>query len=282
MKLSQAGAEIWIPDGAGESAALARVTHMGIGAHQDDLEIMALEGILAGFGSTQNWFLGVIVTDGAGSPRAGLYANYTDEQMKAVRRAEQKKAAVVGEYSAVAFLDHPSSAVKNSSDSAVKSDLKEVIATARPEIIYTHNLADKHDTHVGVALRTIAAIRELPTDQRPRKLYGCEVWRDLDWLLDSDKVVFKLDEHENLAAALLGVFDSQIAGGKRYDLAALARRRAHATYHQSHSVDSAQMISFAVDLTPLIQNEKLDPADYIGGFVQRFEQDVRNRVKKFT
>jgi LmbE family N-acetylglucosaminyl deacetylase len=282
MKLSQAGAEIWIPDGAGESAALARVTHMGIGAHQDDLEIMALEGILAGFGNTQKWFMGVIVTDGAGSPRAGLYANYTDEGMRAVRRAEQKKAAVVGEYSAVAFLDHPSSVLKSSGDSAVKSDLKELIAAARPEIIYTHNLADKHDTHVAVVLRTIAAIRELPTDQRPRKLYGCEVWRDLDWLLDSDKVVFKLDEHENLATALLGVFDSQIAGGKRYDLAALARRRAHATYHQSHSVDSARMISFAVDLTPLIQNEKLDPADYIGGFVQRFEQDVRNRVKKFT
>ena len=97
MKLSHASAEIWIPDGAAEAAALARVTHMGIGAHQDDLEIMALDGILAGFGSTQNWFMGVIVTDGAGSPRAGLYANYTDEQMKAARRAEQKKAAVVGE-----------------------------------------------------------------------------------------------------------------------------------------------------------------------------------------
>ena len=164
----------------------------------------------------------------------------------------------------------------------MKSDLKEVIAAARPEIIYTHNLADKHDTHVAVALRTIAAIRELPGDQRPRKLYGCEVWRDLDWLLDSDKVVFKLDEHENLAAALLGVFDSQIAGGKRYDLAALARRRAHATYHQSHSVDSTQMVNFAADLTPLIQNEKLDPADYIGGFVERFAEDVRDRIRKLT
>jgi LmbE family N-acetylglucosaminyl deacetylase len=282
MKLSQANAEIWVPDGADEAAALKRVTHLGIGAHQDDLEIMALEGILAGFGNAQKWFMGVIVTDGAGSPRVGLYANYTDVEMKAARRAEQKKAAVVGEYSAVAFLDHPSSAVKNPGDSKVKSDLKVLIAAARPEVIYTHNLADKHDTHVAVALRTIGAIRELPADQRPRKLYGCEVWRDLDWLMDDDKVVFKLDEHEGLAAALVGVFDSQIAGGKRYDLATLARRRAHATYHQSHSVDSQQMISFAVDLTPLIQNEKLDPIDYIGGFVQRFAKDVRDRIKKFT
>jgi LmbE family N-acetylglucosaminyl deacetylase len=282
MKLSQTGAEIWVPDGTDEVTALGRTTHMGIGAHQDDLEIMALDGILAGFGNAQKWFMGVIVTDGAGSPRTGLYAKYSDEQMQAVRRTEQKKAAAVGEYSAVAFLDHPSSAVKNSADSGAKDDLNLLIDAARPEIIYTHNLADKHDTHVAVALRTIAAIRELPADQRPRKLYGCEVWRDLDWLVDDDKVVFKLDERENVASALVGVFDSQIAGGKRYDLASMARRRANATYYQSHAVDAAQMINFAVDLTPLIQDEKLDPADYMGGFVQRLAEDVRGRIKKFA
>ena len=71
--------------------------------------------------------------------------------------------------------------------------------------------------------------------------------------MDADKVVFKLDKHENIAASLVGVFDSQIVGGKRYDLATMGRRRAHATYYQSHSVDSAQMLDFGVDLTPLIQ-----------------------------
>lgn len=157
-----------------------------------------------------------------------------------------------------------------------------MIAAACPQVIYTHNLADKHDTHVAVALRTVAAIRELPAEQRPKKLYGCEVWRDLDWLVDDDKVMFRLDERENIAAALVGVFDSQIAGGKRYDLATLARRRAHATYYQSHAVDAAQMINFGMDLTPLIENEKLDPAEYIGGFVQRFAEDVNRRVKKFA
>jgi hypothetical protein len=94
--------------------------------------------------------------------------------------------------------------------------------------------------------------------------------------------VFRLDERENIAAALVGVFDSQIAGGKRYDLATLARRRAHATYYQSHTVDTAQMINFGVDLTPLIENERLDPAEYIGEFVQRFADDVSSRVKKFS
>jgi LmbE family N-acetylglucosaminyl deacetylase len=282
MKLNQASAEIWVPHGTGEAEALSRVTHMCIAAHQDDVEIMALDGILAGFGNAEKWFMAAIVTDGAGSPRQGAYAGYTDEQMKAVRRAEQKKAAVVGEYSAVAFLEHPSCAVKDSGNLDTKSDLKNLIAASRPEIIYTHNLADKHDTHIAVALRAIAAIRELPSGQRPKKLYGCEVWRDLDWMIDADKVIFNLDAHENIAAALIGVFDSQIAGGKRYDLAALARRRAHATYYQSHTVDFAQMINFGIDLTPLIQDDRLDPAEYVGGFVRRFAEDVDGKVKRLT
>jgi LmbE family N-acetylglucosaminyl deacetylase len=282
MKLTEASAEIWVPDGVSESAALSRVTHMSIAAHQDDVEIMALEGILAGFGNPDKWFMAVIVTNGAGSPRDGLYAAYTDEQMQAVRRTEQKKAAFVGDYSALALLNHPSSAVKSSANPGPKNDLKAIIAAAKPGIIYTHNLADKHDTHIGVALRTIAALRELSADQRPKKLYGCEVWRDLDWMVDTDKVVFRLDERENIAASLVGVFDSQIAGGKRYDLATMARRRAHATYHQSHSVDAAQMINFGVDLTPLIENEKLDPAEYIGNFIARFAEDVNGRVRKFA
>ena len=70
--------------------------------------------------------------------------------------------------------------------------------------------------------------------------------------------------------------------GKRYDLATMGRRRAHATYYQSHSVDSAQMINFGVDLTPLVQDANLDPAEYIAGFVKRFADDVDARVKKFA
>ena len=280
--LSNSNAEIWVPDGVPETAALERVTHLGIGAHQDDIEIMSLEGILAGFGSPEKWFMAVIVTNGAGSPRDGLYANYSDAQMQEVRRLEQKKAGYVGEYSAVAFLDHPSSAVKSSSNPAARKDLQAIIAATRPEVIYTHNLADKHDTHVGVTLRTIEAIRALPKEHRPKKLYGCEVWRDLDWLSDNDKVLFRLDAHENIAASLVGVFDSQITGGKRYDLATMGRRRAHATYYQSHSVDAAQLVNFAMDLTPLAQDEALDPAEYVAGFIRRFGEDVSSRVKKFS
>jgi LmbE family N-acetylglucosaminyl deacetylase len=282
MKLTAQKAEIFVPDGASEAEALKRVTHLGIGAHQDDIEIMAMPGILAGFGSQEKWFMAVITTNGAGSPRDGLYGTYTDDEMQVIRRREQKKAAFVGEYAAVAFLDHSSSVMKDEANRGPKDDLKTILAATQPEVVYTHNLADKHDTHVSSTLRAIAAMRELPADQRPRKVYGCEVWRDLDWMVDEDKVVFPIDGHENIQTSLVGVFDSQIAGGKRYDLATMARRRAHATYFQSHAVDAAQLVNFAMDLTPLIQNEKLDIAQYVEGFLQRFSSDVTTRLKKFS
>ncbi|MDI6827795.1 MAG: PIG-L family deacetylase, partial [Armatimonadota bacterium] len=254
MQLTNPNAEIFVPDGEPIEKAIARTTHMAIGCHQDDIEIMAYDGILKCFGSPTNWFLGVVVTNGAGSPRDDLYANYTDEDMQKVRRMEQKKAAVVGEYAAVALLDYSSSAVKDSSNRSVVDDIKKLLLAARPEIVYTHNLADKHDTHVSVALRAIQALRELPSDSQPKAIYGCEVWRDLDWMIDEDKVAFDLAGHENLAAALLGVFDSQICGGKRYDLATIGRRRANATYFESHGTDVTTQMSFAMDLTPLIKD----------------------------
>ena len=108
----------------------------------------------------------------------------------------------------------------------LKNDLKTILAATKPEVVYTHNPADKHDTHIGVVVASLQAMRELPVDQRPKKVIGCEVWRDLDWLPDADKVCMDVSEHENIAAAVNGVFDSQIAGGKRYDLATQGRRRA--------------------------------------------------------
>src|SRR3990172_796346 len=91
MRLSIDTAEVFVPDGLPGEAALARTTHLGIGAHQDDLEIMAIHGILSCFRQRDHWFTGVVVTDGSGSPRDGVYGEFSDEQMRSVRRSEQKK-----------------------------------------------------------------------------------------------------------------------------------------------------------------------------------------------
>jgi hypothetical protein len=195
---------------------------------------------------------------------------------------EQKKAAFAGEYGSVAFLDYSSSEIKNADYSDPVSDLSRLMLQASPEVVYTHNLADKHDTHVAVALRTLAAIRALPRDVRPRKVYGCEVWRNLDWLLDEDKVIFHLDSHENIGASLVGMFDSQISGGKRYDLATMGRRRANATYLESHSVDVSQFVDFAMDLTPLALDDQLDVCEFVTQLVQRLARDVERRVREHS
>ncbi len=266
MKLSQANADLYIPDSLETTEALQRTTHLGVGAHQDDLEFMALHGILECFQCPDQWFGGVTCTDGAGSSRTGPYANFTDEDMKAIRVQEQRLAASIGQYSFMAQLGYASSVAKEADKRASLIDeLEALLRAAQPRFVYTHNPFDKHATHIGVFLALHAAILRLPQELRPEKLYGCEVWRCLDWLPDSLKVVHALDAHPNLASALNGVFDSQISGGKRYDLAVEGRRLANATFFDSHSTDESTRIAYAVDLTELVQDEALS----VGAFVQR-------------
>lgn len=282
MKFNLNTAEIFIPDSLPEAQALARTTHLAISAHQDDIEIMAVEPILRCFQNQELWFSGVVMSDGRGSPRDDIYKNYSDDEMRIVRQKEQKKAAFVGEYAAQILLDYPSKVLKDPADDRPVEDLILLLKAMRPEVVYTHNLADKHDTHVASAMKVIKAIRALPTSERPLKLYGCEVWRSLDWLLDSDKAPFDLSGHESLQAALLGVFDSQIVGGKRYDLASMGRRKANATYFESHGLDLTTGLSFGMDLTPLVQEDSLSIPDFIKSFIDRFSQDVRDRLARFS
>ena len=274
--------EIFVPDNLPAAAALGRTTHLAVGAHQDDIEFMALQGVLDCFGRLDRWFCGAVVTDGAGSPRNGIYAACTDEDMMRIRRAEQKKAATVGEYGSCVLLAHPSVRVKDPNETAVVDDLRRLLLSSRPEVVYTHNPADKHDTHVATFLRLLAAIRSLPLQDRPAKLLGCEVWRSLDWLCDSEKVVDDVGRHPNLGAALSSVFDSQITGGKRYDAAVAGRRLANATFFESHRVDAAQALSFSLDMTPLVTDEGLDPSVFIFEHIRKFSDEVTDRVSKFT
>jgi LmbE family N-acetylglucosaminyl deacetylase len=279
MQFHNADADVFVPDGLEPEAALARTTHLCIAAHQDDIEIMAYHGIAECFGRRDRWFTGVVATNGAGSSRSGIYGAYTDEEMQKVRLREQRKAAYVGEYACQVQLGFSSAQVKNAREHGVAEDLERIVRATRPETVYLHNFADKHDTHVAVAWRSIAALRAVGAELCPKKVYGCEVWRDLDWLVDADKKALPVSARSNVAAALVGVFDSQVTGGKRYDLATAGRRLAHATYYASHSTDEESALTFAMDLTPLVENPKLPVADYILGYIDRFRGDVEKRLK---
>ena len=278
MQFHKPNTDFFVPDGLDQTAALARTTHLCVCAHQDDIEIMAYHGIAECFGLPDKWFTGVVSTDGAGSPRSGIYGGYTDDQMKQVRVVEQRKAAFVGDYACQIQLAFPSSEVKNAKDTGLVEDLTQILRAARPEYVYLHNLADKHDTHVAVSLRAIAAMRGLAAEYKPKKVYGCEVWRALDWLNDDDKLALPVSARSNIAAALVGVFDSQVTGGKRYDLASAGRRLANATYLASHGTDEESALSLAMDLPPLVEDANLPIAGYVLAYVDRLRADIQKRL----
>ena len=58
----------------------------------------------------------------------------------------------------------------------------------------------------------------------------------------------------------------------------MGRRRAHATYHASHQTDVTTGLVFAMELTPLIEDATMDIAAYAQGFIERFAQDIGQRI----
>ena len=79
--------ELYVP----KSARGAKVRYVAVSAHKDDMEMFALGGIAAAY--REGGFAGVVLTDGGACPRAPRYAEVDDEDMAAIRTAEQKRAA---------------------------------------------------------------------------------------------------------------------------------------------------------------------------------------------
>jgi LmbE family N-acetylglucosaminyl deacetylase len=281
MKFSRPEADVFLPAGGDAAQALARTTHLCVIAHQDDIEINAYPAVTECLGRADRFFTGVVMTNGAGSARTGKFAHVTDAQMQVIRRDEQRAAAVLGNYNLQLQLAHPSSDVKQAGHAGVTADLAAIFGGCRPEVVYLHQPADKHDTHVACFLRCIEALRALPRDRRPARVLGVEGWRDLDWLADNEKVAMDASANPDLAAKLVGVFESQIAGGKRYDLAAMGRRLANATFFNSHATDQTNAISLAMDLTPLVRDDTLSVREFALGHIDRLRADVAGRIAKF-
>jgi len=282
MKLTKTNAETYIPSGMDATAAISRTTDLHIGAHHDDTEAGCYGPLIACYDDPNRFFSTVVVSDGAGSARTGMYADITSEQLMEIRVREQRQAADIAKYSALFMLAYPSREVKDPSNTGLVDDLKNIISACKPDVIYTHNPSDKHETHLGVCLRTVAAIRQLPKEDRPKKLYGMEGWRNIDWLDDSDKVTFDTSPHPNLAAALIGLFDSQIAGGKRYDIGIPGGWAANATHYDSHSVDTCSGMNYAIDMTPLIEDDSLDILGFINTFINKFVSSVAANIGRFS
>jgi LmbE family N-acetylglucosaminyl deacetylase len=272
---------ICIPDSVSLPEALGRITHLGVGAHQDDLEFMAFHGIAECYESDGLWFGGVTCTDGKGSSRNSAYANLSSNELGALRRQEQDEAAKIGRFGIMIQLGYSSFEATDPQSDLLPNDLFQILSATRPQVVYTHSPADKHRTHLGVFAALLQALRRMPAVDRPSKLIGCEGWRDLDWLCDREKVRMDVSEHADLAEKLNSVFASQIAGGKRYDLAVTGRRAANATFYEPREGDHASQVLTGIDLTPLIVEESIDVIDFTRGFIRRFENEVVNGLAPY-
>lgn len=277
MNFKKSNATIYFPG----KESLDGVTDMCIAAHQDDIEIMAYGPISECYKSDTRNFCGVVMTDGAGSPRAGEYSDYTNEQMKEVRIQEQNDAAKIGNYTAILQLGYASSEIKDGSNKDTVDELYDLLCQVKPERLYTHNLADKHETHVAVVLRVIEAVRRMPEDIRPKEIIALEVWRNLDWLPDSEKVCVDTSKYPQLAEDLITVYRSQVVGGKSYDKAAIGRRCANATFFESHNTDEASSQSFGLDLMPLVKGEET-PTEFIVSYIEKFRNEVESTIARLS
>jgi LmbE family N-acetylglucosaminyl deacetylase len=192
---------------------------------------MAFHGIVACYADDDQWFCGVTVCDGRGGPRKKEFEDLSPLEMSEVRNKEQNNAADRGRYGAMVQLNFPSPMVKSSDKNVLVGDLLALLNAVKPSVVYTHNPADKHETHVGVSVATLETIRRMAVVDRPQKLIGSEVWRDLDWMNDADKLRLDVTGHDELASGLIGCFASQLTPEKRYDLASLGRRPLRASFN---------------------------------------------------
>jgi len=279
LKFSQPQADLHAPGGGSWETALASTTHLGIGAHPDDVEILAFPGICACRGQSQFRFSAVIATDGAGAPRAGSSTQLSGAELVKVRREEQRQAAHLGGYASVLQLAHPSDGIRGTERPALVSDLRQILQAARPTVVYLHNPADRHETHVAVLWACLEALRGLSPGDRPAEVYGCEVWGDLDWVPADQVIRLPCPAPADFGPSLLRVFRSQL-DGKRYDLAAAGRRRAQATFADPYTPNQAEEVVLALDLKPLVENPRLSLAEFVSGLTTQFQSQTLERIRR--
>ncbi|MBN2880100.1 MAG: PIG-L family deacetylase [Clostridia bacterium] len=277
LKLNQIS-DLYIPDGSDIKNALQRTTVLCIAAHQDDAEIMAYHAIQECYHSKNKFFTSIIITDGAGSEKINESRRYSAEEIKKIRLNEQKRAAKVGKYSAQIQMGYSSGELRGN-DKRIIDDLTNIIIACKPEYIFTHNLADKHPTHVAAALRAMDALKAIEDKTWLKAFVGLEVWRGLDWLSDDDKLIFDASQNQRLARSLIRTFKSQIKGGKRYDDAVLGRRRANAVFYRADKADEMKYATYGMDMSEIVFNGK-SPEEYISEHINGFKKDIINNIEQ--
>lgn len=252
--------------------SLQKSTHLGVGAHPDDLEVMAHHGIIECLNSETKHFFGVTCTTGSGSHKSGPFADMSDEEFVGQRVSEQMKSAKLGKMAGCLLLGFESAEIKSSLNQKMVDQLSEILEFGQPEIIYTHNPFDKHKTHVGVTLHLVKALQKI--NFKPKHFFGCEVWRGLDWVEDGQKKILEIKDSE-LVKSLVGCHHSQLVD-KDYGEATIGRMKSNATFFDSSKGDDVKLQLFAIDLLPLLNG--LDIQTFTNQYLDGFSRDVRKNL----
>ena len=240
---------------------------------------MAYHGVAECFGRKDKWFTGVVVTNGAGSPRTGIYGDYTDQEMQKVRVLEQRKAAYVGEYACQIQLGFTSAEVKNPKETVVVEDLTKILRRrqARVRLPAQSRRQARYPRRRDHALHRRAA-RRARSGEAEEGLRLRSLARSRLAARRRQAGAARVSARSNIAAALVGVFDSQVSGGKRYDLATAGRRLAHATYLRLPRHRPGKRPQFRHGPDAAGGESRLTSSDYVLGLVDRFRADVEKRV----
>lgn len=282
MKTDQVSAFVCVPDSSSVENALSRTTHLAMGAHPDDLELIGIHGIAACFDRNDKWFTGVVMTSGAGSARGGTYSSVSDTRIVEIRKREQIAAAHLGQFSTVIQLGHLSSTLLGGFNETLIRALCDILIKSQPETLYLHNPVDRHATHVAVCLHAIEALRRMDKNRLPREIYGVEVWRSLDWVSSDKRIILDISDVDDLQQRLLGAYKSQIEGGKRYDIAIRARNVANATFDSEREVDSIQRGSYVLDLKPLVCEKELTVTGYVANLLDSMKSEIQSNLLNFA
>lgn len=269
-------------DNASLDETLLRTTHIGIGAHHDDLEIMAYSSISSCYKQNLPSFLGIIITNGENSPRKGDYKNVSNSEMIKIRINEQINASNIGKYSGVIMFNLTSKNLKSTINYNLISDLATIISKSDPSNIITHNPFDNHDSHVCTFINVIKALKTLkPEDISNTKILGSEVWGSLDWIPKKYKVLLDTSYDNDFFISLMSCFKSQIVGGKNYIEATNGRRISNATYLEYEHIENYSSVNFALDLSELVTSSSsfLDFTKKI--FIEQSNTTL-NQLLKFT
>lgn len=261
--------------------ALAHTTHMAVGAHPDDVEILGFHGIETAYSTPNKSFVAVVSTSGGGSVRSGKFAHFTNAQMAKARQEEQCKAAKLGKYGAAVLMGFESNHLKGAHKDMATQSFYQLFKQAKPEILYLHTPTDSHDTHVATFMRCLEALRMLKPEERPKHVYGCEVWKNLDWLPDKHKHFLPVKQPE-LARSLLSFYESQIIGQQKpYHEHTIARWQSNATYgSDSHEVGNLGPCILALDLMPLVKNPHLSVTEFVSRLLKEAKQEMLDKITR--